>query len=107
MGVSSSNNALLYIIASPIGPYFPTGFKPITLLADPQYIRAFPGGVGNVKVGSNYGPTIYVNLGAQKKGCQQVLWLFGPEENLTEAGTMNMFAVIKNNQGGKQSTFSL
>jgi branched-chain amino acid aminotransferase len=99
LGVSATNSAKLYVITSPTGPYFPTGFKPVTLLADNKYIRAFPGGVGNFKVGSNYGPTIFVGIEAQKKGCQQVLWLFGDEEYLTEAGTMNMFVVIKNDQG--------
>ncbi len=91
----------MFIITSPTGPYFPTGFKPVTLLADPKYVRAFPGGAGNYKVGSNYGPTIYVALEAQKKGCQQVLWLFDKEEYLTEAGTMNIFLVIKHTNGGK------
>jgi len=99
LGVSASNKALLYILASPTGPYFPTGFKPVSLLADPKYVRAFPGGAGNVKVGSNYGPTIFVGIQANKQGCQQVLWLFGEEEYLTEAGTMNMFLVVKNKNG--------
>lgn len=99
LGVSATNSALIFVLASPTGPYFPTGFKPISLLADPKYVRAFPGGAGNVKVGSNYGPTIYVGIEAQKKGCQQVLWLFGEEEYLTEAGTMNMFLVLKNKKG--------
>lgn len=88
------------MIASPAGPYFPTGFKPVSLYADPKYVRAFPGGVGNSKVGSNYGPTVFVNLEAQKKGCQQVLWLFGEENFLTEAGTMNMFLVLKHDNDG-------
>jgi branched-chain amino acid aminotransferase len=99
LGVSSSSTALLYILTSPTGPYFPTGFKPVNLLADPKYVRAFPGGVGDVKVGSNYGPTIYVAIEAQKKGCQQVLWLFDKEEYLTEAGTMNICLVIKHKNG--------
>lgn len=99
LGVSSTNSATLFVLASPTGPYFPTGFKPVKLLADPKYVRAFPGGVGNVKVGSNYGPTIYVGIQANKKACQQVLWLFGEEEYLTEAGTMNMFLVVKNSDG--------
>ena len=68
-------------------------------MADPAYIRAFPGGVGQFKVGSNYGPTIYVGIKAKEEGCQQVLWLFGEKEYLTEAGTMNMFLVIKNKKG--------
>ena len=99
LGVSATNQAKLFIITSPTGPYFPTGFKPVTLWADKKYIRAFPGGVGNFKVGSNYGPTIFVSIQAQKQGCQQVLWLFGDDEYLTEAGTMNVFSVIKNDQG--------
>jgi branched-chain amino acid aminotransferase len=99
LGVSSSNTALLYVIMSPIGPYFPTGFKPISLLADTKYVRAFKGGVGNFKVGSNYGPTIYVGIQAQKEKCQQVLWLLGKEEYITEAGTMNIFIVTKNKKG--------
>lgn len=96
LGVSSSNKALLYVLTGPAGPYFPTGFKPIALLADPQYTRSFYGGVGDCKVGSNYGPTIFVGKHANKHGCQQVLWLFGEEEYITEAGTMNFFVVFKN-----------
>jgi branched-chain amino acid aminotransferase len=99
LGVSASNKALLYCLTSPTGPYFPGGFKPVTLLADTKYVRAFPGGVGDCKVGSNYAPTIFVNVQANKKGAQQVLWLFGEEEYLTEVGTMNIFLVIKNEKG--------
>ena len=53
-----------------------------------------------MKVGSNYGPTIYVNIQAQKHACQQVLWLFDKDEYLTEAGTMNIFLVVKRKNGG-------
>ncbi len=91
---------MLYVIAGPVGPYFPAGFKPISLLADPNYTRAFYGGVGDSKVGSNYGPTIYVTQTAQKQGCAQVLWLFGEKEYITEAGTMNIFVVFKNKNNG-------
>jgi branched-chain amino acid aminotransferase len=101
LGVSPSTSALLYVLTSPTGPYFPTGFKPISLLADSKYVRAFPGGVGNCKVGSNYGPTIYVALEAQKRGCQQVLWLFDKKDYLTEAGTMNIMLVVKSKKTGK------
>lgn len=47
-----------FIICCPVGPYYPTGFKPISLLADDKNVRAWPGGVGSSKVGGNYGPTI-------------------------------------------------
>lgn len=39
----------------------------------------------------NYGPTVLVQQEAQKKGCEQVLWLYGPDHELTEVGTMNIF----------------
>ncbi len=38
---------------------------------------------------------------AAKFGCQQVLWLYGKEEQLTEAGTMALFAYYINDRGGE------
>lgn len=52
LGVATSNTALLYVIASPVGPYFPTGMKPVSLMADPKCVRAWPGGGGDSKLGS-------------------------------------------------------
>lgn len=62
LGVSSSDNALLFVILCPVGPYFPGGFKPVSLLADPRFTRAWPGGCGDRKMGSNYAPTIRVQV---------------------------------------------
>ncbi|KAK3581460.1 hypothetical protein CHS0354_031785 [Potamilus streckersoni] len=101
LGVSKSNSSLLYVIIGPVGPYFKTGFKPVSLLADPQFTRAWPGGVGGYKAASNYGPTVYVSNYAIQKGCQQVLWLFGNDHQLTEVGTMNLFTFWVNELGGK------
>jgi len=39
---------------------------------------------------------------AAKKGYQQILWLFGEEELVTEVGTMNMFTFWTNEQGEKE-----
>lgn len=33
-------------------------------------------------------------------GCQQALWLYGEDEQITEAGTMAIFAHIINDKGG-------
>ena len=58
-----------------MGPYYKSGFAPVKLYADQVNVRAWPGGVGAVKVGGNYGPTIAVSRDVQAKyGCQQVLW---------------------------------
>ena len=66
--------ALFFLILSgPVGPYYPTGFKPVSLLADPSFVRAWPGGSGNTKMGANYAPTLLVQkIAEQKFGCQQV-----------------------------------
>ncbi|XP_053462448.1 branched-chain-amino-acid aminotransferase, mitochondrial isoform X2 [Nycticebus coucang] len=92
LGVSHSTQALLYVILCPVGSYFPgDSVTPVSLLADPAFIRAWVGGVGNYKLGGNYGPTVLVQEEAKKKGCEQVLWLYGPDHQLTEVGTMNIF----------------
>ncbi|XP_007441991.2 branched-chain-amino-acid aminotransferase, mitochondrial-like, partial [Python bivittatus] len=100
LGVAVSNHALLFVILGPVGPYFTTGsFSPVSLLADPRFVRAWKGGVGYCKVGGNYGPTIYVQTEAAKLGCQQVLWLYGDDHQITEVGTMNIFMFWKDHQG--------
>ena len=32
---------------------------------------------------------------AEEEGCQQVLWVFGPEQEVTEVGAMNIFALME------------
>lgn len=52
LGVSRTGQALLYVIIGPVGPYFATGFfNPVSLLADPSFVRACKGGVGSYKMG--------------------------------------------------------
>lgn len=101
LGVGPPGSALLFVIASPVGPYYPTGFKAISLEATDYAVRAWPGGVGDKKLGANYAPCIVPQLKAAKKGLHQNLWLFGPEEYITEVGTMNLFIAMKNKETGK------
>ncbi|KAK5203686.1 branched-chain-amino-acid transaminase bat2 [Exophiala xenobiotica] len=102
LGVGPPGSALLYVIASPVGPYYPTGFKAISLEATDYAVRAWPGGVGDKKLGANYAPCIVPQLKAAKKGLHQNLWLFGPEQLITEVGTMNLFVCIKNKETGQK-----
>ncbi|KAF8384302.1 hypothetical protein PRIPAC_73444 [Pristionchus pacificus] len=99
LGVGAPHAAKLFVVTCPVGAYFPSGFQSVSLLADSQFVRAFPGGVGAYKMGCNYAPTIDVAQSAAKKGCQQVLWLSGENEELTEVGTMNIFVLWKNEEG--------
>ncbi|KZZ91445.1 branched-chain amino acid aminotransferase, cytosolic [Moelleriella libera RCEF 2490] len=100
LGVGAPGSALLYVIASPVGPYYPTGFKAVSLEATDYAVRAWPGGVGDKKLGANYAPCIVPQTQAASRGYQQNLWLFGDEEYVTEVGTMNMFVVIRDKQSG-------
>lgn len=102
LGVTKPSSAKLYCICSPTGPYFASGFKPIKLLADTEHVRAWPGGVGNSKLGGNYGPTIaHATRAMEEKGCAQILWLFGDDHQVTEVGAMNIMFVIKDKVTGK------
>lgn len=92
LGVAASNSAMLYIITCPVGPYFKSAHtEPVSLLADPTYVRAWPGGVGDKKMACNYAPSLYVQKLAQKQGLNQVLWLRGDNHQVAEAGAMNVF----------------
>ena len=120
LGVAPPTEALLFVITSPAGPYYPQGFKPVPLYGTTEYIRAAPGGLyyysalynivmalptgtGAYKLAANYAPGVVAQKNAAKQGYAQNLWLHGPEHWLTEVGTMNLFAVIKDKDGGKHS----
>lgn len=102
LGVASAKQSLLFIILSPVSGYFAGGLKPVNLIADPRYVRAWPGGCGNKKLGSNYGPTVRIQKDAEANGYQQVLWLFGEDHQITEIGTMNIFVHLINDKGEKE-----
>jgi branched-chain amino acid aminotransferase len=100
LGVNPPKDALLYVITSPVGPYYPSGFKPVSLYADEENVRAWPGGMGQYKVGLNYAPGILPQVKAAEKGYSQILWLLN--DYLTEVGTMNFFLFWINKKGERE-----
>ncbi|MEE6477442.1 hypothetical protein FKM82_011512 [Ascaphus truei] len=103
LGVKKPSKALLYVILSPVGPYFANkGFSPVSLWADPKYVRAWKGGTGDCKMGGNYGCSIFAQYEAIDAGCQQVLWLYGEDHQITEVGTMNLFLFWENENGEEE-----
>ncbi|KAG9310405.1 aminotransferase [Chiua virens] len=96
LGVAPSDQATLYILASPSGLYFQ---RSISLLAISDAVRAWPGGTGGHKVGGNYSPGFQPQRAAAEQGYDQVLWLFGEERRVTEGGAMNIFVVLKRTDG--------
>lgn len=99
LGIAPSSDALLFVIMSPVGPYFSSVVKPVALEADPSRVRAWPGGSGDSKLGANYGPCVRAQIDSATKGYQQNLWLYGDEHWLTEVGTMNLFLVLRTDDG--------
>ncbi|KAL9101703.1 MAG: hypothetical protein Q9163_003068 [Psora crenata] len=106
LGVGPPGSALLYVIASPVGPYYPTGFKAVSLEATSHVVRAWPGGAGDKKIGANYAPCILPQLQAATRGFHQNLWLFGKEEFITEVGTMNFFTAVRDKHTGKKTLWT-
>ncbi|KAB5541923.1 hypothetical protein PHYPO_G00085560 [Pangasianodon hypophthalmus] len=102
LGVMVSSHALLFVVLSPVGFYFSTGNNSVSLWADSKYIRAWKGGTGDCKMGGNYGASIVAQCEAMKFGCQQVLWLYGDDHQITEVGTMNLFLYWINEEGEEE-----
>lgn len=95
LGVRPSDEYLFFIINSPVGAYYAEGFNPTRIYVEDKYVRAVPGGVGEVKTGGNYAASIKAHTEAQRKGFTQVLWLDALEHKyVEEVGTSNIFFVI-------------
>jgi len=95
LGVHPASEYLFFIIAGPVGAYYPEGFSPTKIFVTEEYSRAAPGGTGYCKAGGNYAASLYVSEIAKKMGYTQVLWLDALERKyVEEVGTSNMFFVI-------------
>lgn len=98
LGLAAPESILLYVICSPVGPYYKSGFEPVRLTADTPYVRAWPGGTGANKVGGNYGATMKAQFRAAQDNYGQVLWLYNDE--VTEVGAMNVFFAFRMEEDG-------
>ncbi|MBN2154127.1 MAG: branched-chain amino acid aminotransferase [Candidatus Lokiarchaeota archaeon] len=95
LGVQPSSEYLFYVILSPVGAYYATGFNPVKILVEEKFVRASPGGVGFTKAGGNYAASLLAAKKAKERGYTQVLWLDAAEHKyVEEVGTMNQFFVI-------------
>ncbi|HZP11177.1 MAG TPA: branched-chain-amino-acid transaminase [Nevskiaceae bacterium] len=78
-----------------ISPSSDPPLKPMRLWAEPEMIRAAPGGLGAAKTGANYAAGLGGLLRARELGYDDVLWLDAREHRVIgEAGTMNLFVQI-------------
>ena len=95
LGVNKPSDTYTYLlIASPAGPYFPTGVKPVKVWLSTEYTRAAPGGTGEAKCGGNYAAAFVAQAHAVAQGCDQVVWLDAAEHRwVEEMGGMNLYFV--------------
>jgi hypothetical protein len=73
-GVHRTDRTAISIVLSPVGPYFKSGLKAIGLFIDEGHVRAWPGGVGQYKIGGNYAPTIVPQVGLRRRCAGAVCW---------------------------------
>jgi branched-chain amino acid aminotransferase len=94
LGVRAANRYSFLVIASPAGPYFPNGVKPVSVWLSTEYTRAANGGTGEAKCAGNYAATVAPQAQAAEEGCDQVVWLDAAEHRyVEEMGGMNLFFV--------------
>jgi len=97
VGVKPATEYLFLIFATPVGPYFKEGFKPVEMLISKEFDRAAPHGTGNIKVGGNYAASLRAMKKAHDLGYANVVFLDACEKKyIDECGPANFFG-IKNN----------
>jgi branched-chain amino acid aminotransferase len=94
LGMRPANEVTYCVIASPAGPYFSGGLKPVSIWLSTNYTRAAPGGTGEAKCGGNYAASLITLIEAADNGCDQVAFLDAVERKwVEELGGMNLFFV--------------
>lgn len=94
LGVRAAEKARFMVIASPAGPYFTGGVKPVSIWLSQDLARAGHGGTGAAKCGGNYAASLLPTRTAQQHGCSQVLFTdASTPDQIDELGGMNLFLV--------------
>ena len=95
LGVRAAHRVDYLVIASPVGPYFAKGLKPVSIWLSRDIKRAAPGGTGDAKCGGNYAASLLPQARAAEKGFDQILFTDSTDTHLEELGGMNVFIVRK------------
>lgn len=82
-----TTEAMLYVLASPVGDYFQGGARPLRILVDDHHLRA-PPDFGMAKTGGNYASALrHIMQARETYGVDQVL--FCPGGDVQETGASN------------------
>ncbi len=97
IGVKPADEYQFRIFATPVGPYFKGGAKPITIRVS-DYDRAAPRGTGHIKAGLNYAMSLFPIMDAHRNGFDENLYLDpATRTKVEETGGANVIFVTKDN----------
>ena len=95
IGVKPADEYQFRVFATPVGPYFKGGAKPLTLCIS-DYDRAAPHGTGHIKAGLNYAMSLHAITEAHANGYDENLYLdAATRTKIEETGGANVLFVTK------------
>lgn len=96
IGVKPATEYQFRIFATPVGPYFKGGVKPLTVRIS-DLDRAAPRGTGHVKAGLNYAMSLYNIVDAHEQGFDENIYPDSETRTyIEETGGANIIFVTKN-----------
>ena len=98
IGVKPADDYQFRVFATPVGPYFKGGVKPLTIKIS-NFDRAAPCGTGNIKAGLNYAMSLHAIVTAHKEGFDENMYLDPKTRTkVEETGGANFLFVTKDNK---------
>ncbi len=98
IGVKPANDYQFRVFATPVGPYFKGGVKPLTLKVS-DYDRAAPCGTGHIKAGLNYAMSLHAIVTAHEEGFDENMYLdAATRTKVEETGGANFLFITKDNK---------
>ena len=95
IGVKPSTEYQFRLFATPVGPYFKGGAKPITIKVS-DFDRAAPHGTGHIKAGLNYAMSLHAIVTAHEEGFAENMYLdAATRTKVEETGGANFIFVTK------------
>lgn len=95
IGVKPATEYQFRIFATPVGPYFKSGVKPLTLRIS-DLDRAAPMGTGHIKAGLNYAMSLYNIVDAHDQGFDENMYVdSATRTNIEETGGANIIFITK------------
>ena len=95
IGVKPAEEYQFRVFATPVGPYFKGGAKPITIRVC-DFDRAAPHGTGHIKAGLNYAMSLHAIVDAHNQGYDENMYLdAATRTKVEETGGANFLFVTK------------